>query len=240
MTMPAISLHQPWCSLCVTRQPCDCDPTWLKGHREGDHARTHPMVKRFETRSWPCPPALIEAGGRIIFHATAKAPPHGQDVGVFRVYGPSTLGDRVTPARIYERLPGWGTRPEIPIPLPLGAIVGSGRITACYPITGAVKDPPEHRVERIVNDLFVRHGWSDAADISDQLPYGDFTPGRYAWLIEDAAPTTERCPWCWGKPEMIWEKGYMIGSKCRTCDGRGRCDPIPAKGHQRIWNWEPT
>ncbi len=25
-------------------------------------------------------------------------------------------------------------------------------------------------------------------DISDQLPYGDFTPGRYAWLLADVVP----------------------------------------------------
>jgi hypothetical protein len=28
--------------------------------------------------------------------------------------------------------------------------------------------------------------WPD--DVTDQLPFGDFTPGRYAWLLEDITP----------------------------------------------------
>ncbi len=27
-------------------------------------------------------------------------------------------------------------------------------------------------------------------NIEDQRPYGDFTPGRYAWLLEDVRPIT--------------------------------------------------
>jgi hypothetical protein len=196
--MPAVSLHQPWASLLITRQPC---PTF-----EDDICSNHGMVKRFETRSWPCPPALL--GQPIAFHATQRKPVHGTDVGAFRVYGTSTLGDRVTPARMYERRPGWGTRPEIPIPLPLGAIVGSGRITASLPILSGDYEgnraPPFVVTHDNTLTLYREHPdtweWIDY-DISDQLPYGDYsTDGkqRYAWLIEDAAPTTERCPWCWG------------------------------------------
>ena len=46
------------------------------------------------------------------------------------------------------------------------------------------------------------HDWRD---ISDERPFGDFTPGRFAWLLEDIVALPE---------------------------------PIPAKGHQGLWNWE--
>lgn len=36
--------------------------------------------------------------------------------------------------------------------------------------------------------------------------FGDYTPGRYAWILEDVKQLPE---------------------------------PIPAKGHQGLWNWEP-
>lgn len=39
-----------------------------------------------------------------------------------------------------------------------------------------------------------------------ELSFGDYTPGRFAWMLEDIK---------------------MLKS------------PIPAKGHQSLWNWEP-
>ena len=32
-------------------------------------------------------------------------------------------------------------------------------------------------------------------DVSDQLPYGDFTPGRFAWLLERPRPLSEPLVW---------------------------------------------
>ncbi len=92
-------------------------------------------------------------------------------------------------------------------------------------------------------------------DVSDQCPYGDFTIGRYAWLLEDAKLTTERCPACGGdgidpldeddgQPSGMDLSGNLIYRRspypCPTCDGKGLCPPIPAKGRQGIWNWEPA
>lgn len=76
-----------------------------------------------------------------------------------------------------------------------------------------------------------------SVDVSDQLPYGDFAPGRYAWLLDDVKPTTERCPACWG--EGAHPIGEERGCWCSVCDGDAACDPIPAKGRQRLWEWMP-
>jgi hypothetical protein len=32
------------------------------------------------------------------------------------------------------------------------------------------------------------------SEITDQLPYGDFTPGRYAWLLDDVEPVDPPIP----------------------------------------------
>lgn len=44
-------------------------------------------------------------------------------------------------------------------------------------------------------------------DIASQLPYGDFSPGRYAWLIDNVQSVDP---------------------------------PIPARGRQGLWSWEPN
>lgn len=230
--MKAISLHQPWASLCVTRQPCDCeyDQVTIEVDGHGASCPSLSMVKRFETRGWPCPPALY--GSRIAIHAT-KRKPYDDEVGDLRT--------------LYRLLGG--------ADLPLGAVVGSATIEACYPIVRpALRATAEHvgvwedrdgcgailyKFDRPGGDLVA----SDV--ISDQLPYGDFTPGRYAWSLVDAAPTTERCPWCWGsgvRPPYIGPDAPNC-PVCRTDVftnfAAGRCDPIPARGRQRIWNWNP-
>lgn len=41
---------------------------------------------------------------------------------------------------------------------------------------------------------------------ANEMAFGDYTPGRYAWRLENV--------------KMLPE-------------------PIPTKGHQRLWNWEP-
>jgi hypothetical protein len=83
----------------------------------------------------------------------------------------------------------------------------------------------------------------------DQLPYGDFTPGRFAWLLEDIKPTTERCPWCWGAGTLASVGEQVRGvlaampfgpqgtgvPACPMCKGKRGCDPIPAKGKQGLW-----
>lgn len=77
--------------------------------------------------------------------------------------------------------------------------------------------------------------------IDDQRPYGDFTPGRYAWLLDDIKPTTERCPVCLAQPDFRRSASVIAADgSCAACGDTGKCDPIPAKGKQGIWNWNPV
>lgn len=34
--------------------------------------------------------------------------------------------------------------------------------------------------------------------------------------------------------------GYPMAKSCPTCQSRGHCDPILAKGKQGIWYWTPN
>lgn len=223
--MRAITLHAPWATLLVTRQPCSIC-TSGRGYQVL-HGHTSPgMVKRFETRSWPCPPSII--GQRVAFHQGKKLVGGIREIGDWKFV---PLGDEALVYRPHEH----------EVHLPLGAVVGSGVITASLPIVDSVcqawGDPC---ILARSDGLWHYHDGARTGrdDISDQLPYGDWTPGRYAWLIEDAAPTTERCPCCWGEGGgPAWPQD---DSWCRACDGAGRCDPIPATGRQGFWNWEAS
>ncbi len=66
--------------------------------------------------------------------------------------------------------------------------------------------------------------------------------GRWAWMLGDIKPTTERCPACWG----VGLSGFSLPPgapmsvlRCRTCEGVGTCAPVPAKGRQKVWRWTP-
>jgi|GEM_PF-3021257 len=158
---------------------------------------------------------------------------------------------------------------------PLGAVVGTARIVDCVPIIGATdgveqawmphiaeahdwasllhwKGQDRSRPENLSTGL---HLW-ETADIAGQLPLGDFTPGRWAYLLEDAKPTTERCPVCLGRGFVqqsnglggAWgEDGLGSWSDCPHCwqsaastMPSGKSNPIPAKGQQSVpWRWRP-
>jgi hypothetical protein len=232
--MKAISLHQPWASLLVTRQPCDyC--AWGEQHT----AEQHSMVKRFETRSWPCPPSII--GQHVAFASTKRKP----DVG--------HLGDWLIDRNRSDG--AWMRRSTLhaSIRLPLGCVVGSGIITTSYPIT----DDADYPAPCILTDGARLTLWEYKPEdpsnlgfgsgLEDQKPYGDWTSGRFAWEIVDAAPTTERCPWCRGAGRVNARTitsplGSRVhnGDSCPVCNLAGRCDPIPVTGRQGFWNWGPT
>lgn len=134
--------------------------------------------KWIETRSWS-----TTHRGLIAIHAAAREP------------------DTFIPVR--------GT----PV-LPLGSIIALCSILECFEIaTYAFED----------GDGFVAHEDGGLAwhmrpgpeeqmrnerylirDVTSQAPYGDFTPGRFAWILGDI---------------------------------RKVVPPVPAKGHQRLWEW---
>lgn len=140
-----------------------------------------------------------------------------------------------TPTLFYPRRGPWG-RPHLDgIPateqgtavyLPLGAVVAVAELVDCVPIggptgfsTGLVEGEAPAFGD---SDVLVRHpampGLSEEAlildraggtneDVSDQLPYGDFRPGRWGWILDHVEPLDEPVPakgalglWRWSLP----------------------------------------
>lgn len=131
--------------------------------------------------------------------------------------------------------------------LPHGAVVGSAVLVDCVPIideTDPVPDGPFVYAD-LGNFVQVHDGPDDSAPAysEEEIHLGDFTPGRWALLLDDAKPTTDRCPWCWGRG---WVDNRAIdplgvGVFCPVCNEEGHCDPIPARGQQAVpWKWDPS
>lgn len=243
--MKAITLHQPWATLMVTRPPCDClRPGVRPQEAHNAFCSANRMVKVIETRSWPAPKALI--GQRIAIHAGVKLAPDPLVLGDYRVRGfgrsgRALEGPGLTPVRSTPKLEGTF--------MPLGAVVGSFVLDACVPMVAVPLPYPAECLfitpERQLRYYrFIEHYAGMFDDLSDQRPFGDFAPGRWAWIVRDAAPCTERCPACWGTCySLTADHGNVVVrdaryvDPCPVCDSKGRCAPIPAKGAQRIWNW---
>lgn len=210
-------------------------------------------VKTIETRTKP-----TKYRGPLLIHAGAAAPKE-QDIGPWHVWNESghvwwldgRKGDPES-ANYFA--------------CPLGAIVASCKLVDCVPIVRDVEhayenatDPkkaltyampfvvPEFDIlgERPpdAGKTLIRVMYRPAGDGRrhtnhwDQLPYGDFTPGRFAWLLEDIKPVEQRCPACWGSGGDREDPEGRLS--CWICKGHGRTQPIPAKGKLGLWNWEP-
>lgn len=215
-----LSLHQPWASLVAVG------------------------VKSIETRSWP-----TKHRGRIGIASTQTRPSLGLTIGEYSTRW--LAGDVVLHKTPY---------PLVTRSLPLGAIVATANLLDCVPIVddGAARNCVDVRVGHPEAGAVLRldrtePGWPTTlvetiTDVLDQLPYGDFTPGRWAWLLDDVKPTTERCPACWpdengmvdvDQTHRVPLRYVTPDERCLTCDGKGSCDPVPVKGHQRLWRWNP-
>lgn len=199
-------------------------------------------VKTIETRSKP-----TKYRGELLIHAgKAEAFQHGVDIGEWRAY----RGDRADrpgaqPARMY----GHRSSNEERFVLPLGVIVASCKLVDCVPIVGAgrrtVAEVSALRISGAVvvqGDLAAYYHSDTQPDemsvsVTDQVPYGDFTPGRFAWLLEDIKPVEQRCPACWDRA-IKSPNGKSYYADCLTCEN-GVCQPIPAKGNQGLWEWTP-
>lgn len=70
-------------------------------------------------------------------------------------------------------------------PLPLGAVVATCRLVDIVRIDWGWAG----RVDRLHPELFPRRGWS-----IEQRAFGDFSPGRYAWVLADVEPVDPPIP----------------------------------------------
>ena len=121
--------------------------------------------------------------------------------------------------------------------VPLGAVVAVARITDVVPIVEDYDDvchayDGPAAVEHQDGKLWLWPEWDSSldeepADLSDQLPYGDWTPGRWAWRLDDVRRLTE--------PVREYE---VI---CDVCDYPvPHPAMVPVRGRQGVWRPDPA
>ena len=190
-----LTLHQPWASLVALG------------------------VKTIETRSWS-----TQYRGPLAIHAAVKRPSQAQRVGSFYVdwgLDPSLgaltnggfdegLGFLLVDGRYSEHNADGTTRPlpsEAFSPVHLGAIVATCTLVDVVPI---VADPgigasmldlpiPCAAVLPPSTLSVLRGPGRIAQGASEQILYGDFTLGRYAWLLADVVPVDPPVPFKGGQ-----------------------------------------
>lgn len=173
--MKALTLHQPWATLIGLG------------------------VKSIETRSWAAPKSLI--GQRIAIHA-AKRPWSSGQVGDYMLnkfamwlQPPHSLPDG------YVRSPVVAPA----IPMPLGAMVCTAVLVDCVPIdrwstaSHTIGDyPHEGPLPHQQGGLWLigsgEPNNGTPTRVETQRPYGDFRPGRWAWLLTDVEAFDEPVP----------------------------------------------
>lgn len=237
--MKALTIRQPWAQLIAIG------------------------AKQIETRSWP-----TKHRGRIAIHAGMNQRNIGIDFwlangGTAKPIHTALLDGGYIPSPAFA--PHWTPNyPDDPRPVPLGAIVATANLVDCVPIVhvdepwrGAEPYDADPDICVVYRDEAVWHKVGDTvSDMHDQFPFGEWLSGRWAWLLADAKPTTERCPSCWGDGGFQEDSMVLYGihggsdwsDPCPTCNPAGRrteplgvgaygCDPIPAKGRQGPWEW---
>lgn len=83
--------------------------------------------------------------------------------------------------------------------MPVGRVIATAELVGCHPIVAPA------RIEGMVSTGKMLQGSLPVSVHGNELYFGDWTPGRYAWEFANV-------------------------KRLET--------PIPAKGGQRIWNWE--
>lgn len=129
------------------------------------------LPKTIETRGYRWP-STIPLPVWMPIHASAKRP------------GVAEVGDYT--------IENWDDGPRMNGPahpwqeLPLGAVVGLARFTACLPIVEHMDDarPSLRLIETCGVPVIVDHGAGELFPLGDDEPYGDYTPGRYGWLTD--------------------------------------------------------
>lgn len=159
-------------------------------------------AKQWETRGGPpngpmrpdgvrgMPGLAIEPGERIAFVASVNRPVGVRELGEWVMFHGGGL------------VPCMAVASEL-IPTPLGVVVCTAVVAEALPIVdGALgwqldADTPHRAILvdghmmpslAVVDELSPHADW----DISDQLPYGDWRPGRWAWRLTDAEPVQSR------------------------------------------------
>lgn len=200
-------------------------------------------IKTIETRPSPpngpmrpdgvrgLPGCSLERGERIAIVAGAQRPSLGLGAIHHQRADPETW---------------WLSRQGKFLVLPLGAVVCTVTVDDALPILTADQSDDAYIDCLAVYDDGVTEWRIDPDDGSEsdflhdpQLLLGDFTPGRWGWMLSDPQPITKRCPRCDGRGFEPSPTG-MVRIGAPSClaycaSGRVPIDPIPCKGRQGVF-----
>jgi hypothetical protein len=163
--MKAISLWQPWASLIA------CG------------------AKRYETRSWHPPPALI--GQFVAIHAARKIDRDAAALAQDIMYGQHPVGGFDLADRLEKTMAG---TPDALMGIfgmsvmPVGCIVAVARLEGAFQLGAPAGDGTSWAMtttRRLAGDLPFPALFAVASD-----PWGDFSPGRWAWRLGDIRALT--------------------------------------------------
>lgn len=196
--MKALTLHEPWATLVALG------------------------VKTIETRSWS-----TAYRGPLAIHAALRPVTAKQTLGDWEAWPadppdrPHPNHDGPRPARLYRNNVGWLALGHWR-PLAAGAVVATCTLAEVVPIVDFDGPTPDvahvthaRHTGRLVlyRPTIERHdtggvvgqhrGW-EPTYIVEQEPYGDYRPGRHAWLLTDIVPVDPPQPargrqglWTW-------------------------------------------
>lgn len=155
-------------------------------------------VKTIVTPSWS-----TKYRGPLAIHASARVPGFGLlgDIGEWW-HGKSAYVEGEWVMCRENR--------EGDIPLPLGAIVATCTLVDVVPICqrngNFVQESPAEITCWPSGKLTYWRANAHPLDVTHERPYGDFTPGRYAWLLADIKPVDPPVPFKGGQGlTRTWE-----------------------------------
>lgn len=159
-------------------------------------------AKTIETRSWS-----TRYRGPLAIHASAAVPTsvvaagRRVTIGAYEVERDNPRG--TAPAYLLR-----GSTLSWPYRLPLGEIVATCRLVDVVPVEGLcwTAAQPHWRHLLVMDDDDQESPFAGNA----QRPYGDFTPGRFAWLLDSIKALHQPIPargrqglWEWHGPDRV-------------------------------------
>lgn len=195
--MKALTLWQPWASLIALGVKSIETRAWSTSYRGPLAIHAAATTKGFDMLPGDCE-GTVEGGWRYGY------------IGDFQAAHCFRSSDEGTRGETYLHcLNGPGTTSE-PDPCPLGAVVATCTLVDVVPII-APEENPFDRYPCVQTSLVSDwpDGWLElyhptlgnpidpegsGLSIPQQAPFGDFSPGRYAWLLADVEPLAEPVP----------------------------------------------
>ena len=161
-------------------------------------------LKSIETRHWG-----TSYRGWLAMHATQRPP--DTVVPGLGLSGPVGGDD---PHHAMDLLDGTRLR------LPLGAVVAVARLVDVVPMGDADDDPIRDGFAYVAANEELGDRWTREAGVvwigPGQEPWGDYTPGRYAWLLSDVRKLPEPIP-ARGK-QGLWEPDDELAAQLEAAE----------------------